>query len=81
MPVFVQPPIPISVPIPSRPPRNPARTKTVRPNTATGAPEDVTPWELYPAPEYPDASVTSVRIPVSILFKFVPVAIPLSFSP
>ncbi|KAJ7259535.1 hypothetical protein B0H12DRAFT_1108563 [Mycena haematopus] len=50
-------PEPAPTPVPPRPPRNPARAsasaqkpkKHKRPATATGAREEVTPWEFFPA--------------------------------
>lgn len=76
--------------VPERPPRNPARptsrlrkqSATSRLGTATGTFEDVTPWELYSAPDYTDppkrSSVSLGRhksapfppLLLSILFSF-----------
>ncbi len=50
---------PLPAPLPTRP-ANPMLKKLAeetRPRTATGSREDVTPWELYPVPDYPASSI------------------------
>lgn len=66
-----QPKTPVPGMPPQRPLRNPARASALlvntkktpktrgRPSTATGTPEEVTPWELYPAPAPSEPSVSA----------------------